>query len=340
MNLKLSLHPNKLELKYPFTISRWTYTHTESLVVALSADGISGFGEATYNPYYPNTEIAYMAERLSKIEDLLAEIPLSKPELFWDKIHPHLSDCPFALCAIDQAYYDWYCRSKKMFLYEYWNLDIKNTPPNSYTLSIDEPEAMVKRMQETPWSIYKIKLGTERDLEIVEILRQYSTAPFWVDANGAWDAAEAIDKSKRLKQLGVTLIEQPLPADQWEEMEEVFNTSALPLIADESCKTLSDIQRCKNHFHGVNIKAMKCGGLTPAVRMIQEARTHRLNVMMGCMAESTVGISAIAHLSPLLDYADMDGQHFIKDDPFEGVWVSGGGFVFAEGFGTGVGSGE
>ncbi|MFT4660501.1 MAG: L-alanine-DL-glutamate epimerase-like enolase superfamily enzyme [Patiriisocius sp.] len=334
--MKLTLHKLKHELVHPFTISRWTYTHTESLVVELSDGRNNGYGEATLNPYYQNTEIEYMANRLIEVQSLIDEHQNLSPELFWKKMEPALEDCPFALAALDQAFHDLDSRNKGLPLYESWGLDPTSQPQQCYTLSIDGFDTMIARMKAKPWPVYKIKLGTDRDIDMVEALRQNTDSEFWVDANCSWNMEDAIRKSKELQKLGVTLIEQPLPDDQWDEMEEVFRKTNVPLIADESCKKLVDISKCINRFHGVNIKVMKCGGLTPAKRMINEARGVNMKVMVGCMAESTVGISAIAHLAPLIDFADMDGQHFIKNDPAEGVLVSGGGIVFPGRPGTGV----
>ncbi len=334
--MNLRTHHFNLELKHPFAISRWTYTHTQSLVVELRKNGISGYGEATHNPYYPNTEIEYMLQRLKDIEKVINELGALNPQQFWTEINRHLEDCPFALCALDQAYYDWYSKSKGLPLYQLLGLAPQKQPSNCYTLSIDNIDVMINRMHQMPWNIYKIKLGTPQDIEIVEALRKHSDAKFWVDANCAWTLEEAIYKSKALAKLGVEFIEQPLPANEWDAMEILFQKSALPIFADESCKTIADIKKCKHRFHGVNIKVMKCGGLTPALKLIKEARAYNLKVMMGCMAESTVGISAIAHLCPLIDYADMDGQHFIKDDPAEGVLVTKDGFIFPKRDGTGV----
>jgi L-Ala-D/L-Glu epimerase / N-acetyl-D-glutamate racemase len=334
--MNLIYHPFNLELNHSFAISRWTYTHTQSLIVEIRDQGISGFGEATHNPYYPNTEIDFMTNRLKSIEKDFLNLKNKTPQEFWNIAHALLVDCPFALCALDEAYHDWFSKRQDIPLYQYWGLSLDHQPTTCYTLSIDEIDVMVERMRKTPWNIYKIKLGTQHDIEIVEALRKHTGAGFWVDANCAWTVEETIEKSKELHRLGVEFIEQPLAADQWEAMEEVFQKSTLPIFADESCKTYSDIEKCKNRFHGINIKAMKCGGLVPARKMIQKARSLQLKVMVGCMAESTVGISAIAHLSPLIDYADMDGQYFIKNDPAEGVKVTKDGFVFPNRNGTGV----
>jgi len=334
--MELRFHQYHYELKYPFSISRWTYTHMPALVVELFEDGISGYGEATQNAYYPNTEIDFMLKKLKSIEGIILKNAGKKPEQFWNLIYPHFEDCPFALCALDQAYLDFYSKKKGVPLYKHWGLSSKKQPPNSYTLSIDEIELMVKRMKENPWPVYKIKLGTDNDIELVKALRKHSSATFWVDANCAWTAEETIEKSKALAKLGVEFIEQPLAANEWEKMEALFEKTALPIIADESCKSFADIQKCKNRFHGINIKAMKCGGLTPALKMIKEARSIGLKVMVGCMTESSVGISAIAQLTPLIDYADMDGSHFIKKDPANGVKVTSDGFIFPDRNGTGV----
>ena len=334
--MKLSLHIFNLELKHSFAISRWTYTHTPSMIVELSDGGISGLGEATRNAYYPNTEIEHMSERLQAIEGLISASKNKSPSAFWDAVHPHLEDSPFALCALDEAYHDWFTKTKGIPLYQYWGLNPAVYPPNCYTLSIDAIEVMIERMRQMPWDVYKIKLGTPNDIAIVEALRKHTDAKLWVDANGAWTVDETIRKSKELARLGVEFIEQPLPGDQWNEMEEVFQKSALPLFADESCKTFADIEKCKNRFHGVNIKVMKCGGLTPALKMIRETKKLELKVMLGCMTESTVGISAVAHLLPLLNYADMDGAMFLKTDIASGVRITNNGPVFTESAGTGA----
>ncbi len=334
--MEITYHKKQLQLKYPFTISRWTYTHRPSLIVELRMNGFSGYGEATENPYYKNTAVSYMVERIDQITTTVKQSAGLPPAQFWKNLHQKLQDCPFALCALDEAYHDWYTKSQKQSLSEYWNLDLSQQAKTCFTLSIDPIDIMVERMRNMPWPIYKIKLGTDQDIEIVESLRKHSSATFWVDANCAWTVEETIEKSKKLAALGVEFIEQPLPAEDWEGMMQVSKKTALPIIADEACKTIDDIYRCKTSFAGVNIKVMKCGGLTPALEMIKTARTEGLKVMVGCMTESTVGISAIAHLAPLIDFADMDGQHFIKDDPATGVQVTANGIIFMDSPGTGV----
>jgi L-alanine-DL-glutamate epimerase-like enolase superfamily enzyme len=209
-------------------------------------------------------------------------------------------------------------------------------PVSNYTIGIDTIEKMVQKLKDFPWPIYKIKLGTDEDVEIVRALRQHTDALFRVDANCAWTAEETIKYAVPLKKLGVEFIEQPLPADQLEEMKEVYKHSVLPLIADESCLAESDVARCHGRFHGINIKLTKCGGLTPARRMIAEAKQLGMKVMVGCMTESSVGISAIAQLTPLLDYVDMDGTMLIENDVATGVKVKPDGIEFSQENGTGA----
>ena len=334
--MKLILRTFNLELKQTFTISRRSFDALKNLIVEIHHEGISGFGEATHNPYYENTEIEKMISKLESVRPFIESATLNSPEDFWEKIYPWLSEYPFALCALDVAIHDWFARKNGKPLYQFWGLELSKIPKTSFTLGIDTPENTIKRMEETPWDCYKIKLGTANDIQLVKSLRKQTNATFRVDANCAWTAAETIEKSEQLKDLGVEFIEQPLPADQWEAMEKVYQNSALPLIADESCLTEANLEKCVDRFHGINIKIMKCGGLTPALRMIRKARNLGLKVMVGCMTESTVGVSAIAHLLPLLDFADMDGPLFLKKDIASGVKITNEGIVFPKENGSGV----
>jgi L-alanine-DL-glutamate epimerase-like enolase superfamily enzyme len=196
---------------------------------------------------------------------------------------------------------------------------------------------MVAKLAEMPgWPVYKIKLGTPRDQEIIRELRRHTSAIFRVDANCGWTADETIANSKVLCDLGVEFIEQPLPPEQIDQMRRVRAESALPIIADESCLVESDVARCVGHFHGINIKLVKCGGLTPARRMAALAREHSLAVMVGCMTESSIGISASAQLLPLVDFADLDGAVLLARDIARGVTVDRGIVRFPETNGCGV----
>ena len=333
--MKLILREYNLKLKHTFTISRESIDFQPSLIVELQEDGFSGFGEATSNPYYKTT-VPVMMQDLEKIRTTIESTINETPEDFWSKIHPHLKHDMFALCALDMAYNDLYARQKGKKLYELWNYTTETNPLTDYTIGIASIEKMVEKMEELPWPIYKIKLGTKEDIAIVTELRKRTNAIFRIDANCGWGVEETINNAVALKKLGVEFLEQPLKADNWDGHKEVFKHSVLPIIADESCIIEEDVAQCHNHFHGVNVKLVKCGGLTPGRRMIQEAKKLGLKTMVGCMTESTVGISAIAQLLPQLDYVDMDGALLLAKDIATGVTIDFGKIKYSELNGTGV----
>lgn len=333
--MQLIFHSFDLELKHTFTIAHDSRDMQQTLIVELKDGNFSGFGEATSNPYYGAT-IEKMIASLESIRAIIEDDRLTSPEELWAKVNPYLKDNSFAQCALDEAAHDLFAKKKGQKLYETWGLSIDRNPLTNFTIGIDTVEKMVSKMQELPWPIYKIKLGTDDDLRIVRELRSHTTAAFRVDANCAWSAEQTIKFSGELKNLGVEFIEQPLPADDIEGMKKVFSGSALPVIADESCILESDVIKCYGLFHGVNIKLTKCGGLTSARRMIKEANNLNMTTMVGCMTESSVGISAIGHLLPLLDYVDMDGSLLIKNDPATGVTFDFGKVIYASENGTGA----
>jgi L-alanine-DL-glutamate epimerase-like enolase superfamily enzyme len=332
----LRLHAFDLPLAHTFTISRESITSQPTLVVELSQDGVSGYGEATSNKYYGFT-IERMAADLRQLRPQLERTQLDDPAALWSQCQPALADDPFALCALDQAAHDLWGKLRGQPVWKLWGLSAEKTPLSNYTIGIDTIETMVAKMKEFPdWPIYKIKLGTDHDLEIVRELRRHTQAIFRVDANCGWTADQAIEYSRELQKLGVEFIEQPLKADRWDDLRRVGRESALPIIADESCIVEGDVPRCAGVFQGINIKLTKCGGLTPARRMIAEARRLGLKVMVGCMTESTVGISAIAQLLPLLDYVDMDGAVLLAEDIAEGVRLERGRCIYPDAAGHGV----
>ena len=325
-----------LPLKHAFTISRETTTEQPTLIVELSDGEVRGYGEATANSYYGMT-VENMRLALESVRSDLEAITSFEPESLWETVAPRLQDSPFALCALDQAAYDLWGKQQGKPVYELWDLNPSTAPLSNFTIGIDSIPVMVEKLNEVPdWPIYKIKLGTKNDLEIVRELRRHTDATFRVDANCGWSAEEAIAYSKELKDLGVEFLEQPLAAEDIEGQQRVFSESVLPVIADESCIAESDVARCRGLFHGINIKLVKCGGLTPARRMIAQARDFGMKVMVGCMTESTVGISAIGQILPLLDYVDMDGAALLKEDIAKGVDVRQGKCHYPDVPGNGV----
>ncbi|NCO64187.1 MAG: dipeptide epimerase [Flavobacteriales bacterium] len=321
--MELIIRTFNLKLKHTFSISRESYNEQPTLILELKDGPYSGYGEATSNPYYQVT-VKKMIEDISAIKPFIETIQPVSPEEFWQAMYPHLKQNMFALCALDLAYNDLYARKKNQKLHELWGYDISHNPLTNYTIGIDSIEKMVSKMNELPWPIYKIKLGTNKDIKIVKELRKHTNAIFRIDANCGWTVDETIKNAKELKKLGVEFLEQPLKAEDWDGHKEVFQKSVLPIIADESCQIEADVDKCYNHFNGINVKLVKCGGLTPARRMLKQAKTLKMKTMVGCMTESSVGISAIAHLLPLLDYVDMDGALLLENDIAKGVTIKKG----------------
>jgi L-alanine-DL-glutamate epimerase-like enolase superfamily enzyme len=317
--MELQLKKYILPLKHTFSISRESHDFQNTLIASLSLNGYTGYGEATSNPYYKISVESMMAE-INAIRSAIEEFTFTTPIIFHAFITKKgLSN--FAICALDLAAHDLYGKLKGKPLYEIWNTSLDHYPTTNYTIGIASIEKMVAKMQETPWPIYKIKLGTDDDVNIVKELRKHTDAIFRIDANCAWTAEETIFNAPLLKDLGVEFLEQPLKADDWDGMEKVMHHSVLPIIADESCIVESDVAKCGLHFSGINIKLTKCGGLTPALRMIKEGKDLGLKVMVGCMTESSVGISAIAQILPQLDYVDMDGALLLKEDIADGIII-------------------
>lgn len=333
--MQLSLHPFNLQLRHTFRIAHGARTHQPSLIVELKDGALSGFGEATATSYYGQS-VEKMQETLEALRDKIENSKWERAEDFWELMRPDLEDNPFVQCALDVAAHDLAARRAGVPLYRHWGLELNEVPLTNYTIGIAPVPEMIAKMEETPWPVYKIKLGTDHDLEIIQELRKHTDAAFRVDANTAWTAEQTIALAPQLKALNVEFIEQPLPADDRDGMVQVHRESVLPVIADESCQREPDVDRCAGLFHGVNIKLMKCGGLTPARRMIKRARSLNLRVMVGCMTESSVGIAAIAHLLPLLDYVDMDGALLLKDEPATGVCIEQGVVHFVDQPGTGA----
>lgn len=338
--MKLKVHEFDLPLKYKFGISRETRTIQKTAIVEVIDGDFSGYGECVANHKYYKYTIEMIREDMAKISPDLENINILEvpPAEIWSILDDKLKHNPFAQCALDMALYDLWGKKQGKKTYELWGLDPKNNPVTDYTIGIDETDMMLKKMKEyATWPVFKIKLGTDRDMEIMTELRKNTNAILRIDANCAWTADQTIEYSHKLKELGVEFIEQAMPAEaSKEDMKKVYENSALPLIADESCISEEDVDKCYGYFHGVNIKVVKCGGLTPAKRMVDRARELGMKVMVGCMTESTVGVSGIAQLLPLLDYVDMDGPILLAKDIAEGISIDKGVVSYSNIAGNGV----
>ena len=332
--IKLKIHFFDLRLKHTFRIAHDSRNIQKTVIVELTKDGVSGFGEATATKYY-GQRVESIRRSLENNRNLIESYEGGRPEDFWNQLSKSIKNS-FALSAVDCAIHDLYGKLNKTSLIDLWGYTTTSLPISSYTIGIDSLNVMTDKLVKFPWPNYKIKLGTEKDVEIIQSLRKLTEAIFRVDANCSWRVEETIRNSEVMQNLGVEFIEQPLPEHHWEGMKEVYNKSSLPIIADESIKTETDLEKCMGYFHGINIKLMKCGGLTPARRMIQKAQNLGLKVMVGCMTESSVGIAAISQLAPIIDYVDMDGALLIDNDLAQGPKLKDGEIQLTKHHGVGI----
>lgn len=316
--MKCTHYSFNLPFIHPFTISKGTKTHQPSLLVELEHMGSKGYGEAPAIAYY-NITVEKMIEELLRKKTAVEKFAFTDPERYWHYLHHLIPNNPFLVCALDIAAWDLFGKLRRQPLHILFGKKINDVPLTDYTIGIDTIDAMLAKMKEKPWPIYKIKVGVPGDIEMIRALRKHSDAVFRVDANAGWSVDEALQKIPLLNELGVELVEQPLAKDNWEGMKILFEQSSLPLIADESCVFEKDVDKCKGHFHGINIKLTKCSGITPARRMIARARELDMKIMIGCMNETTIGSAAIVHLASFADYIDMDGPLLLAEDIAKGL---------------------
>lgn len=333
--MKVRYFPYNLKFRHPFTISKGTKTHQPTLIVELEHFGIKGYGEAPAITYY-NITVEKMIEDLERKKIFVEKFAFTEPERYWHYLHHLFPQNPFLVCALDMAAWDMFGKMKNKKLYELWNGGILHNPVTDYTIGIDSIDKMIAKLKEKPWPVYKIKVGTANDIAMVKALRENTDAKLRADANAAWNVETALKLIPQLKELDVEFIEQPLAKDDWEGMKVLYKESSLPLFADESCVFEQDVEKCKDHFHGINVKLTKCSGITPALRMIKRARELNLQVMAGCMNESTVGSAAIAHLLPLIDHADMDGPLLLEEDVATGITYDFGKIIYSGEPGLGI----
>lgn len=260
----------------------------------------------------------------------------TEPQRYWHYLHHLFPQNNFLVCALDMAGWDLWGKIKRKSIGELINVTKRDAPLTDYTIGLDSIPNMVQKLKDKPWPVYKIKLGVEHDIEIISELRKHTDSVFRVDANAGWTLDEALEKIHVLHKLGVELVEQPLKKEEWEGMKTLYQKSPIPLIADESCVVEQDVDKCIDHFHGINIKLTKCSGITPALRMIEKARQHQMKVMLGSMNESSIGTSALYHLSFLTDYLDADGPILLEEDLAVGITYNMGAINLPANAGLGI----
>jgi L-alanine-DL-glutamate epimerase-like enolase superfamily enzyme len=320
---------------HPFRISRGMKTHQPTLIVELEHRGLRGYGEAPANSYY-GIPVEKMVADLESRMKWVSQHALTDPLRFWHFLHHLFPDNSFLVCALDIAAWDLWGKLLRKPLHEIWKLDPSIGPMTDFTIGIDEPERMLEKMKERPWPIYKVKLGTPQDLEIMQVLRKNTDSVLRVDANAGWSASEALEKIPTLQSMDIEFVEQPLARENQEGMRTLREISPIPLIADESCVAESEVDSCQGLFHGINIKLTKCGGISPALRMIGRARELGMKVMVGSMNESSIGSAAIAQMIPLLDFLDMDGPLLLSEDLAQGLVFDYGKVRMPKGPGLGI----
>lgn len=320
-NMRVRYEIKTLNLRHTWTISRNSSNYKNNVFVYLEKNGITGIGEAAPNIRYDETPE-------STVEFIQRAIPILEKANPWEFVQLGLDiknlapGQTAAKCAIDIALMDWIGKSLKIPLHKLWGLDPTKAPLTSFTIGIDKEEVVrQKTLEAAPYKILKIKVGGPDDEMMVNTVRAAAPdKPIRVDANEGWkDKEVAIKKIEWLARNGVEFVEQPMPAHMLEETRWIRDRVDIPIIADEAVKTASDIPKLAEAFDGINIKLMKAGGLQEALRMIWLAKSLNMKIMIGCMIESSVAISAAAQLCSLIDYADLDGNLLISNDPFKGV---------------------
>jgi len=333
----LEVKTRRLFLKHTWTISRNSSGYKDNVFVRITRDGVSGYGEAAPNIRYGEDAVSATA-RIQAARDLFERYDLWQFTGLKDAIFETITGQNCARCALDTATLDWVCRKLNIPLYRFFGLDKDKTIVTSYSIGIDSPDMIRQKIEEAaPYPVLKIKLGKENDQEIMDTVRSVTSKVLRVDANEGWKTKElALQRIKWLETMGVELVEQPMPAAMLQETRWVREQVQMPLIADEAVKTGSDLPELADAYDGINIKLMKAGGIQEALRMINLARTLNLRVMLGCMIESSLAVTAAAHLAPLADWADLDGNLLLREDPFSGVKVENGRIVLNDQAGLGI----
>jgi L-alanine-DL-glutamate epimerase-like enolase superfamily enzyme len=336
--MKISHEVIRLKTRYPFVIARGGYAAHENVVVRIvDKDGIEGLGEAAPNRYYGES-IATVAAALDQFAPVLGSADSWSLEAIEVSLNRTLRGNNSAKSAISAALHDIIGKRVGVPVHRLWGLDASDAGESSFTIGIADNEGLRQRVADaSEYPILKVKLGTDRDTEIVRIVRD--AAPdkrLRVDANAAWAPAHAVRMIDFLADQGVELVEQPCAQHDIDGLRFVRSKSKLPIIADESCLVATDVPRLAGAVDGVNLKLAKCGSLREAMRIVHVARAFGMSVMAGCMIESSLGISAVAQLAPLLDHADFDGAALLSNDPFSGATIARGKIVLGEGPGLGV----
>jgi L-Ala-D/L-Glu epimerase len=335
-HMKLRFRPYTLELKHVFTIANFSRTTTPVVLTEIEHDGLVGYGEASMPPY--------LGESHDSVTKFLAKVDLSKYdnpfelETILQDIDAIAPGNPAAKASVDIALHDLIGRIMGQPWYNIWGFKKSATPYTSFTIGIDTEDVVRQKTKEAAeFKVLKVKLGRDTDKMIIETIRSVTDKPITTDVNQGWkDKQFALDMAHWLKEKGVVFIEQPMPKEQVDDLAWLTERSPLPIFGDEGVQRLPDVKKAVGVYSGINIKLMKCTGMREAHKMIVLARTLGLKVMIGCMTETSCAISAASHLSPMVDYADLDGALLISNDVFDGSKVIDGKVTLTDRPGIGV----
>ncbi|MEI7907930.1 MAG: dipeptide epimerase [Bacteroidota bacterium] len=322
--MKMTYRPYTLELKHVFTVASLSRTTTPVILVEIEYDGIVGYGEASMPPYLGESQESVIA--------FLKRVDLTKYDNPFD-LETILSDIDAlafhntaAKAAVDIALHDLVGKIVGQPWYNIWGYDKNKAPNTTFTIGIDKADVVKEKTKEAAgFKILKVKMGKDNDKEMIESVRAVTNVPLTADPNQGWkDKFYALDMIHWLKEKGVVYIEQPMAKERYDDHAWLTERSPLPILADESCQRLSDISKVKGAYSGIVIKLMKCTGMREANKMITLARSFDMKIMFGCMTETSCAVSAASHLSPMVDWADLDGMLLIKNDPYRGTTVVDG----------------
>lgn len=334
--LKLSFEPYDLQLKRVFTIANSSRTTTPVILTKLECEGFTGYGEASMPPYLGETQQS-VGEFLSYLNLEQFKDPFRMEEIL-EYIDEAAPGNTAAKASVDIALHDLVGKILGRPWYKIWGFSPENTPNTSFTIGIDEPDVVKEKVNEAgEFKILKVKLGLDNDKEMIEAIRSISEVPLCVDVNQGWkDKKMALDMVHWLNEKGIEFVEQPMPKEQWDDIAWLTENSPLPIIADEAVQRLCDVKKTFGIYSGINIKLMKCTGMREAHKMVNLASTNKMKVMIGCMTETSCAVSAAAQLSPKADWADLDGNLLISNDPYSGIKIVDGKIMLYDNPGIGI----
>ena len=334
--MKLKYYPYILKLKDQFTISVSSRTTTHAVMIEVQHNGLTGYGEASLPPY--------LSEDQSSVIGFLNKVNLdsfndpANINLMLDYVNSIAEGNNAAKAAVDIALHDLLGKFLHIPLHKYLGIHRRDDIYSSFTIGISDLKKIKQKVDAaSEFKFLKVKLGAENDREIITTIRELTGKPLFIDVNQGWvDRYFALDTISWLAEKNVILIEQPLPKEKIEDTRWLVERSSLPIIADEAMQGLSDLEKIKDVYSGVNIKLMKTGGIRQAYKMMIRAKELNLKIMLGCMAETSCAITAASHLSPLADWVDLDGAELISNDLFTGMKIKCGALIIPNLPGLGV----